>query len=181
MRHLADYVLVWIGDDSSDMGKSIHMAKIAQSIFKGHCAEDDCEAYGYLRGRPSPMMEQSVMFKLDARDHDGTKSAHTPHPANQPRTWPDPPSPGRLAAFGTTTCSKRFTRASEVGCASSVSKAPPTPPRCLGWYPCVVTPSQPRCRLAMAGISEESKRFGADPASKQCDAPGSWCGPCRAL
>ena len=38
---------------SSDVGKSIHMAKIGNSVFKGHCAEMDCDGFGVYRdGRP---------------------------------------------------------------------------------------------------------------------------------
>ena len=43
-RHVCDYVLVW--GQRSDLGKSTHMVKIANSVFAGHCAEEDCDAYG---------------------------------------------------------------------------------------------------------------------------------------
>lgn len=48
-------MLVWAGSGSSDVGKSSHMAKIATSVFSGHCAELDCDAYGvYPNGKVIP-------------------------------------------------------------------------------------------------------------------------------
>ena len=42
-RHLADYVLVWAGaGGKDDVGKSKHMARIANSVYPNHCNEDDC-------------------------------------------------------------------------------------------------------------------------------------------
>lgn len=37
-RHLADYILVWIGGGSDDLGKSTHMARISNSVYKGTVA-----------------------------------------------------------------------------------------------------------------------------------------------
>jgi len=45
-RHLADYVLVWKGGSGDDLAKSAHMARIGTSVFRGHCAEADCDAFG---------------------------------------------------------------------------------------------------------------------------------------
>ena len=67
-RHLADYVLVWKGGGSDDLGKSSHMARIATSVHTGHCAEADCDEFGtYRDGRPSPMMANSLIYRLVAK------------------------------------------------------------------------------------------------------------------
>lgn len=63
-RHLADYVLVWAGGGGKDdVGKSKHMARIANSVYPGHCNEEDCDLYGvFPDGKPSKMMEASLML-----------------------------------------------------------------------------------------------------------------------
>ena len=63
-RHLADYVLVWAGGGGKDdVGKSKHMARIANSVYDGHCNEEDCDLYGiFPDGKPSKMMETSLML-----------------------------------------------------------------------------------------------------------------------
>ena len=68
-RHLADYVLVWAGGGGKDdVGKSKHMARIANSVYSGHCAEDDCDEYGvFPDGRPSKMMRESLVYGLCGR------------------------------------------------------------------------------------------------------------------
>eukprot|EP00439_Symbiodinium_sp_Y106_P080286 s740_g19.t1 len=68
-RHLADYALVWAGGGGKDdVGKSKHMARIANSVYKGHCAEEDCDAYGiFPDGRPSKMMKASLVYGLCGR------------------------------------------------------------------------------------------------------------------
>jgi len=66
MKHLADYVLVWAGGHGDDMGKSPHLARIANSVFVDHCGEDDptCNRFGiYQDGTPTPMMEASFLYK----------------------------------------------------------------------------------------------------------------------
>lgn len=61
-RHLADYVLVWAGGGGKDdVGKSKHMARIANSVYPGHCNEQDCDHYGvFPGGKPTKMMEESL-------------------------------------------------------------------------------------------------------------------------
>ncbi|CAK9079975.1 unnamed protein product [Durusdinium trenchii] len=68
-RHLADYVLVWSGGGGKDdVGKSKHMARIANSVYRGHCNEDDCDQYGiFPDGKPSKMMEASLVYRLCGR------------------------------------------------------------------------------------------------------------------
>jgi hypothetical protein len=63
-RHLADYLLVWAGGGGKDdVGKSKHMARIANSVYPGHCNEEDCDLYGvFPDGKPSKMMEASLML-----------------------------------------------------------------------------------------------------------------------
>lgn len=69
-RHLADFILVWINDD---LGKTAHMARIANRVYPGHCAEDDCDEFGVLPdGKPTPMIGASLMWSLTAqglKDH----------------------------------------------------------------------------------------------------------------
>ncbi|KAL1496089.1 hypothetical protein AB1Y20_014715 [Prymnesium parvum] len=66
-RHLADYVLVWKGGGSDDRGKSAHMARIATSVHTGHCAEADCNGFGFYQdGRPTRMMAESLIYHLTA-------------------------------------------------------------------------------------------------------------------
>ena len=68
-RHLADYILVWAGGGGKDdVGKSKHMARIANSVYHGHCAEDDCDQYGvFPGGKPSKMMRDSLVYGLCGR------------------------------------------------------------------------------------------------------------------
>merc|ERR1719263_1530861 len=67
IRHLADYVLVWAGGRGDDLGKSPHLARIGNSVFPDHCGDKDpkCEKFGFYRGgKPTPMMEKSLLYKL---------------------------------------------------------------------------------------------------------------------
>jgi dolichyl-diphosphooligosaccharide---protein glycosyltransferase len=68
IRHLADYVLVWTGGGSDDMAKSPHLFRIGASIGqKGGTVDMDSihRKFGVDRqGRPSPMMANSLLFKL---------------------------------------------------------------------------------------------------------------------
>ena len=64
-RHLADYVLVWKGGSGDDLAKSAHMARIGTSVFRGHCAEADCDAFGvHADGTPSAMMAEALIYRL---------------------------------------------------------------------------------------------------------------------
>ena len=67
-RHVADYVLVWTGT-GGDIGKSKHMAKIATSVHRGHCAESDCDQFGVMRGgEPSATMGASLLWHVSTSD-----------------------------------------------------------------------------------------------------------------
>jgi len=64
-RHLADYVLVWTtrfaGMYGDDLAKMPHIGNIAGSVYK------DVPRQGYFmdeKGRPSELMEQSLLYKL---------------------------------------------------------------------------------------------------------------------
>merc|ERR1712070_1077379 len=66
MRHLTDYVLVWAGGHSDDMGKSPHLARIANSIYPDVCGAKDpkCQKFGiYQDGTPTPMMAASFLYR----------------------------------------------------------------------------------------------------------------------
>jgi len=61
-RHLADYVLFF----REDVGKSSHMARIANSAFPGHCEEITCDQFGVFRnGVPAPMMRDSLVWYIN--------------------------------------------------------------------------------------------------------------------
>eukprot|EP00927_Polykrikos_kofoidii_P045318 TRINITY_DN39258_c0_g1_i1.p1 TRINITY_DN39258_c0_g1~~TRINITY_DN39258_c0_g1_i1.p1 ORF type:complete len:910 (+),score=139.01 TRINITY_DN39258_c0_g1_i1:121-2850(+) len=68
VRHLADYVLVWAGDDKrDDVAKSRHLALIGNSVFPDHCGDDDptCDKYRIDKdGAPTPMMARSLLYRL---------------------------------------------------------------------------------------------------------------------
>jgi len=65
-RHLADYVLVWAGGGGDDLAKSPHIVRIANSVYRHMCPGDpSCSTFGRGQdGRPSPMMAESLLFKL---------------------------------------------------------------------------------------------------------------------
>jgi len=67
-RHLADYALVWAGQNGDDLDKSPHLARIANSVYRDLCPADDitCRSFRFLdRERtPSPMMGKSLLYKL---------------------------------------------------------------------------------------------------------------------
>lgn len=75
MRHLADYVMVWAGEDE-DLGKSQHLARIGNSVFPElMCGEDDpaCDAFGFDYNEreeivPTPMMAESFLYKACKHD-----------------------------------------------------------------------------------------------------------------
>jgi dolichyl-diphosphooligosaccharide--protein glycosyltransferase len=66
IRHLADYVLVWSGGGGDDMAKSPHLARIANSVFEGHCSGDPtCQLFGFHQdGSPTKMMADSLLYNL---------------------------------------------------------------------------------------------------------------------
>ncbi|CAD7975777.1 unnamed protein product [Amoebophrya sp. A25] len=62
MRHWADYVLVW---SNEDLAKATHMARIANSVYKGHCYDKMCWQFTWEDyGKPSPMMANSFMYQV---------------------------------------------------------------------------------------------------------------------
>lgn len=65
-RHLADYVLVWAGNQGDDLAKSPHMARIGSSVFPDICPNDPlCRHFGFYADRkPTPSMEASLLYRL---------------------------------------------------------------------------------------------------------------------
>eukprot|EP00439_Symbiodinium_sp_Y106_P070621 s3483_g12.t1 len=124
MRHLADYVLVWAGGQGDDMGKSPHLARIANSVFPDVCGEDDptCRKFGfYAGGQPTEMMAASFLYKAVRHNIDE----------------------------GVRLDGKLFQE--------------------------VHTTKHGLMRIfKVLGVSEESKKWVADPANRKCDAEGSW-------
>lgn len=48
-RHLADYVLIWAGGGGDDLAKSPHLARIANSVYRGLCPDDPtCSEFGFV-------------------------------------------------------------------------------------------------------------------------------------
>jgi len=124
IRHMADYVLVWAGGRGDDMGKSPHLARIANSVFPDHCGDADpkCEKFGFYRGgKPTPMMEKSLLYKLVKNNID---------PA----------------------CKVNSELFEEVH-----------------------TTQYGYMRIyKVVNVSQASKKWGANPENRKCDAPGSW-------
>mmetsp|Transcript_12253 Transcript_12253/g.33980 ORF Transcript_12253/g.33980 Transcript_12253/m.33980 type:complete len:1039 (+) Transcript_12253:220-3336(+) len=64
-RHLADYMLVWAGGGGDDLAKSPHLRRIANSVYRGLCAEPTCRDFGFYQNRaPTESMAESLLFKL---------------------------------------------------------------------------------------------------------------------
>jgi len=64
-RHLADYVLVWAGGGGDDIAKSPHLRRIANSVYRGLCADPLCGDFGFYSDRtPTPAMGESMLYKL---------------------------------------------------------------------------------------------------------------------
>merc|ERR1712062_437261 len=65
-RHLADYVLVKVGQQETDLRISTHFARIGNSVFPDICGADDptCDKYGFeYGGEPSKMMKASFVYR----------------------------------------------------------------------------------------------------------------------
>ncbi|KAH8613960.1 putative Oligosaccharyl transferase STT3 subunit [Trypanosoma vivax] len=78
VRHLADYVLIWAGEEGSDLMKSPHMARIGNSVYHDICPKGDpsCHQFGFYNGdfnQPTPMMERSLLYNLHHSEIDSTK------------------------------------------------------------------------------------------------------------
>merc|ERR1719231_1630493 len=77
-RHLADYVLVWAGGGGDDLAKSPHLARIGNSVYPGHCSDPTCSMFGFHQDRsPTPMMANSLLYKLCMAGHMGVKVNET--------------------------------------------------------------------------------------------------------
>lgn len=77
IRHLADYVLIWAGEQGDDIAKSPHMARIAASVYPDVCPDDPlCSQFVLERQsrEPSEMMRRSLLWRLYT--HGGNATAH---------------------------------------------------------------------------------------------------------
>jgi dolichyl-diphosphooligosaccharide--protein glycosyltransferase len=77
-RHIADYVLIWAGGGGDDLAKSPHLARIANSVYRGICPDGPaCTTFGMQQSRegviPTPMMERSLLYKLHSNGRDGVE------------------------------------------------------------------------------------------------------------
>lgn len=71
IRHLADYVLIWAGDNGDDIAKSPHMARIATSVYHDGCPGDPLCTQFHLNRQtrePSEMMKGSLLWKMYAHE-----------------------------------------------------------------------------------------------------------------
>jgi len=64
IRHLADYVLVWTGGGGDDLAKSIHIARISNSVYNQTCGDPLCRKFGFGDRGPTKMMKNSLIYKL---------------------------------------------------------------------------------------------------------------------
>ncbi|KPA86000.1 oligosaccharyl transferase-like protein [Leptomonas pyrrhocoris] len=67
VRHMADYVLIWAGQNG-DLGKSPHMARIGNSVYHDICPNDPlCRHFSFLDRefrKPTPTMRASLLYNL---------------------------------------------------------------------------------------------------------------------
>jgi len=65
-RHLADYVLIWAGNQGDDLSKSPHMARIGSSVYPDICPQDPlCRNFGFdSQRKPTPSMAASMLYKM---------------------------------------------------------------------------------------------------------------------
>ncbi|CCW71933.1 unnamed protein product [Phytomonas sp. Hart1] len=65
-RHMADYVLIWTGSNG-DIGKSIHMARIGNSVYPDVCPNDpQCSNFMFRDNSRTPpkMLRQSFLYNM---------------------------------------------------------------------------------------------------------------------
>lgn len=74
VRHMADYVLVWVGH-GGDLLKSPHMARIGNSVYRDICPGDPlCSHFGFQDGSikfPTPFMRRSLLYNLHENGNPG--------------------------------------------------------------------------------------------------------------
>ena len=65
VRQMADYVLVWAGNQGDDLAKSRHIARISNSVYADICPNDPlCNTFSIYRDGPTPSMAASLLYKL---------------------------------------------------------------------------------------------------------------------
>ena len=69
-RHLADYVLIWGGNQGDDLAKSPHMARISNSVYRNVCPDDpQCFSFGFHANRkPTKMMAESMLYRMHSHN-----------------------------------------------------------------------------------------------------------------
>ncbi|KAL7702603.1 oligosaccharyl transferase subunit [Lotmaria passim] len=71
VRHMADYVLIWAGQNKDDLMKSPHMARIGNSVYRDICPNDPlCRHFGFFDReyrKPTPTMRASLLYNLHER------------------------------------------------------------------------------------------------------------------
>jgi dolichyl-diphosphooligosaccharide--protein glycosyltransferase len=124
IRHLADYILVWTGGGGDDLAKSIHLARIGNSVYKDICPNDPiCSKFGMTQSGPTAQMAASLLYKLHSNGQPGVTVNST-------------------------------------------------------LYQHVYTSPYGKVKIyKVKGVSKKSKAWAADPANRECDAPGSWYCP----
>lgn len=65
VRQMADYVLVWAGNQGDDLAKSRHIARISNSVYADICPNDPlCNTFSIYQNGPTPSMAASLLYKL---------------------------------------------------------------------------------------------------------------------
>lgn len=145
----ADYVLVWAGGGGDDLAKSPHMARIGNSVYRDICPGDPtCSQFGFYHGgRPTPMMENCLLYKMCLHGQSGIKPLVR---ASQLRAV-------RLCQTSRTEAGHR--------CGTQNSSL----------FAHVFTSRYGKVRIfKVRKVSKKSKEWIADPKNRVCDAPGSW-------
>mmetsp|Transcript_24377 Transcript_24377/g.47951 ORF Transcript_24377/g.47951 Transcript_24377/m.47951 type:complete len:781 (+) Transcript_24377:52-2394(+) len=64
IKHLADYVLIWTGGNGDDLDKSIHLARIGNSVYSGLCGDAVCSDFARTKDGATPRMADSLIYKM---------------------------------------------------------------------------------------------------------------------
>ena len=173
------------GGGSDDRGKSAHMARIATSVHTDHCAEPDCNGFGVFRdGQPSRMMGQVGGARLFSSD------TLPPIPSSRVRRPASPLTAPYLTLHHLTSHHLTSPHLTPPHLASPHLTAPRlTSPQSLIYHLTGTSFPEPVRRYAreafvsprglvrivqLLDVDLDSKRWVADPANRECDAPGSW-------
>ena len=157
-RHLADYVLVWGGGGGDDLAKSPHLARIANSVYRDLCPEDPtCRSFGFIVSTVN-LNVLSIRTTLGGWTCSFSFVAFI-HLQDRQGT----PSERMRRSLLYRLHSHKL----KPGVEADPDK-----------FDEVFRSKYGRVRIfKVLGVSEESKKWVADPANLVCDVPGSWFCP----